>query len=59
MKKSKHKNGLLDRNWSPIKFEEVADEVDKRDSELGGGTKVKHSEILDGPTWCEQVLRME
>ena len=36
IKESKHKNGLLDHNWSPMKFKEVADEVDKRDSELGG-----------------------
>ena len=26
-----------DHNWSPMKFEEVADEVDKKDSELGEG----------------------
>ena len=37
IKKSKHKNGLLDHNWSPMKFEEVADEVDKGGSEFGGG----------------------
>ena len=36
MKKTKLKIGLLENNWSPMKFEEVADEIDKKDSELGG-----------------------
>ena len=33
-RKSKPKNGLLDKDWSPMDFEEVADEVDKKDNEL-------------------------
>ena len=36
MRKTKLKIGLLENNWSPIKFEEVADEIDKKDRELGG-----------------------
>ena len=35
MRKTKQKIGLLEKNWSPMKFEEVADEIDKKDSELG------------------------
>ena len=27
---------ILENNWSPMKFEEVADKIDKKDSELGG-----------------------
>lgn len=34
IRKSKKKIGHLDKNWSPMDFEEVADEVDKKDSEL-------------------------
>ena len=36
VRKTKQKSGLLENNWSPMKFEEVADEIDKKDSELGG-----------------------
>ena len=27
--------GLLDKNWSPMLFEEVADVIDKEDNEIG------------------------
>ena len=37
IKKTKQKRGLLDRNWSPMNFEEVADSVDTEDNELGEG----------------------
>ena len=36
VRKTKQKIGLLENNWSPMKFEEVADEIDRKDSELGG-----------------------
>ena len=35
IRKTKQKRGLLDRNWSPMCFEEVADSVDREDNELG------------------------
>ena len=36
VRKTKQKSGLLGHNWSPMKFEEVADEIDRDNSELGG-----------------------
>ena len=36
VRKTKQKSGLLDRKWEPMNFEEVADEIDKEDSNLGG-----------------------
>ena len=36
VRKTKQKSGLLDRKWEPMNFDEVADEIDKEDSNLGG-----------------------
>ena len=36
VRKTKQKSGLLGHNWSPMKFEEVADEIDRDNSEIGG-----------------------
>ena len=36
VRETKQKSGLLGHNWSPMKFEEVADDIDRDDSELGG-----------------------
>ena len=33
--KTKQMSGLLDKNWSPMVFEEIADVIDKKDNEIG------------------------
>ena len=34
MKKTKQMKGFSDKNWSPMLFEEVANEIDNKDNQL-------------------------
>ena len=36
IKKTKQKKGLIDKAWSPMNFEDVADAIDEEDNQLSG-----------------------
>ena len=36
IRKTKQRKGLMDKDWSPMNFEEVADTIDEEDNEISG-----------------------
>ena len=41
IRKTKQRNGLMDKGWSPINFEEVADVIDEADNRISGDEQDK------------------
>ena len=53
--------GLLDKNWSPMPFEEIADVIDKEGNEIGNSNDKEltmYKSTID-PILCQQEWKME